>query len=199
MTSMKYLVVAVGALLALLVMLEAGPMIGESINIAWTPDAQVKATGTLTFTDQPLDGETFNISTDRYEYDTGDGVAAGNLKITVAASLASTMGATVTEVTANDTTGVGATNTSTTVVFTADSYGYAGNSITTTETSTKASFGAATLTGGDDGSQYNSTINTDLTTGASFWTTMTSMTKIGAMVIIICAAVLVGIMRYTRS
>lgn len=88
MASMKALVVAVGSILALLVMFEVAPMIGEEINGAWTP-------------------------------------------------------------------------------------------------------GAA--------SQYNSSVNTDLVTGAAFWTSMGSIVKIGALVVIIGAAVLGSIMHYTRG
>jgi len=48
-------------------------------------------------------------------------------------------------------------------------------------------------------SQYNSTVNADLVTGAAFWTSMGSIIKIGALVIIIAAAVLGSIMKFSRA
>ena len=55
------------------------------------------------------------------------------------------------------------------ITLTAVSAGTVGNSITTTETLGNASWGAATLTGGSDGSQWNSTTNTNIVTGPSLW------------------------------
>ena len=174
------------------------PMIGENVDDAWTAAPQAKATGTLTFTDVPLDGDTFNISLDRYEFDpTGDGVAAGNFDINTG-TVAVTMGNVVTCVNANDTTGVLATNTSTTVVLTADAYGTAGNAITTTEDGTKTSFGAATLTGGLTASDWNATVNTDLQSGDDIWTDLASMISIGVLLIIISGIILKPLLSLKR-
>ena len=48
-------------------------------------------------------------------------------------------------------------------------------------------------------SQYNSSVNSDLVTGAAFWTSMGSIVKIGAMVVIIATAVLGAIMKFSRA
>ena len=170
------------------------PMIGENVDDAWTPAAQVKATGTLTFTDQPIEGDTFNISTDRYEFDmSGDGVAVGNFDINAGGTLPATLGLAKACINANDTADVAALNTSTTITLEADDYGYAGNSIVTTEDGTKTSFGAATLTGGLDGSQWNESINTDMTTGSGFYTSTIAVFSIGVLVLIVSGLILKGL------
>ena len=109
------------------------------------------ATGTLTFTNNTTDGETVNISTDRYEFDTEGNVTSGNIAVDISggnnnSSRSCTLFAAA--VTASDTVGVGAGCSSSIVTLTADSLGTSGNSITTTETCTNATFAAGTLTGG---------------------------------------------------
>jgi hypothetical protein len=109
------------------------------------------ATGTLTFSGNTSDGETVNISTDRYEFDTDGSVASGNLAVDVSGGNNNSSRSCelfAAEATANDTTGVGATCAGSVVTLTADTAGDSGNSITTTETCTNAAFAAATLTGG---------------------------------------------------
>lgn len=78
--------------------------------------------------------------------------AAATLGSGVDCSAANAVIALVAAITASDTQGVGAVvGTGTTVAFTANTKGVAGNAITTTETMTNASFGVAHLSGGVDG------------------------------------------------
>ena len=166
------------------------PMIGETTDNAWTHTAHAKATGVLTFTDQPVEGDTFNISTDRYEFDmAGDGVAVGNFDINAGGTLPATLGLAKACINANDTAGVAALNTSTTITLEADDYGLAGNTVVTTEDGTKTSFGAATLTGGVDGTQWDPATNSDIPTGYSLWGTVGGITTLVIILSLIAIAI----------
>ena len=119
-----------------------------------TPVNAVAATGTLTFTSTVSDGETVTIGTDVYEFDTDASVTSGNILVDVSggATASAAVTALVAAITASDTVGVGgADGAGDTVTLTADTKGTAANSFATTETCANASFGAATLTGGVDG------------------------------------------------
>jgi len=72
--------VAIG-LIVLAAIFSLAPVIGDRVDNAATITQDAAATGTLTFSGVVADGQTINISTDRYEYDTGDGVAAGNIEL----------------------------------------------------------------------------------------------------------------------
>jgi len=135
-------------------------------GIAWTTDSislthslelyefnagATAATGTLTFSNNTTDGETVNISTDRYEFDTEGNTTGGNIAVDISggnnnSSMSCSLFAAA--VTASDTAGVGASCGGSVVTLTADSQGTSGNSITTTETCTNATFATGTLTGG---------------------------------------------------
>jgi hypothetical protein len=122
------------------------------------------ATGTLTFTGQPLDTETVVIGSKTYTFDTSlsntDGhVAIGASTADSISNLAAAINlgagpgtAYAVAMTAN--TQVSAVAGATTLVVTALSGGTAGNSIATTETLTNGSWGAATLEDGADISWY---------------------------------------------
>ncbi len=115
------------------------------------------ATGTLTFIGNTSDGETINISTDRYEFDTNSSVASGNIAVDVSGGNNNSSRSCelfAAKVTADDTVGVGASCAGSVVTLTADTIGTAGNSIATTETCANASFGAATLAGGGGGTEW---------------------------------------------
>lgn len=117
-----------------------------------TPVNAVAATGTLTFTDAASDGETVTIGKNIYEFDTGDGVAEGNIAVDISggATAPTVVTALVTAMTENaDVTAVDGTGD--TVVITAKIKGTAANTIATTTTCVNASFGNATLSGGVDG------------------------------------------------
>ncbi len=124
----------------------------------WTPSSggsgtAAAATGTLTFSGNTSDGETVNISTDRYEFDTDSSVTGGNIAVDVSGGNNNSTRSCelfAAEVTANDTVGVGASCTGSVATLTADAAGSGGNSITTTETCANAAFASSTLTGGTD-------------------------------------------------
>jgi hypothetical protein len=121
------------------------------------------SSGTLTFTGNPLNGETVTIGAVTYVFRAvlidsptveNEVVIAGTLAETIdnlCAAIGSGSGAgTAYSGTAPANLAVSAVAGSTTVTLTAATAGSAGNAISTTETSTMASFGAATLTGGTD-------------------------------------------------
>lgn len=126
----------------------------------------VAATGTLTLTGQPLDTETVTIGATTYVFqtalvDSADNVLVGatasdsidNLIAAVSAGAgAGTLYGTGTVANASTTIVVGAGDTAD---LTAITSGLIGNSIVTTETLTNGSFGAVTLTGGEDGETLN--------------------------------------------
>lgn len=148
-----------------------------SATLAAEGTTLVAATGTLTATDQPVDGETVTIGTKVYTFQDTLTNVDGHVKIgaSLAASLTNlknaingTGGVPGTDYAAATVahTLVTATSTGTTVVVTAKSAGTGGNSIATTATYADASFGGATLTGGS-GTAYvlGTDYDVDLTLG----------------------------------
>lgn len=77
------------------------------------------------------------------------------------------------------------------ITLTAVTAGAAGNSITTTETLGNASFGAGTLTGGSDGSQWNSEANTNIPSAIDFYETLGTILKIAVVIAIIAGVIAV--------
>lgn len=122
------------------------------------------ATGTLTFTGQPANTETVVIDGKTYTFQTvltnvdgnvliGANLAASIANLTDAINLGAGAG---TDYAAATTLNPDVTGTAgaTTLVVTAKIAGTGGNAITTTETITNASWGGATLSGGDAGSRW---------------------------------------------
>ncbi len=143
----------------------------------------VAATGTLTTTGQPLNGEAVTIGSKVYTFQDTLTNVDGNVKIgaTQAASVtnlinAINLGAGVvgtdyaTAMTINPSV-TAANGTANTAVLTAKIAGGSGNAIATTETLTNGSFGAVTLTGGS--SKLVATAKTSGTGGNSLATTET--------------------------
>lgn len=122
------------------------------------------ATGTLTFTNQPANGETVTIGAKVYTYQTvltnvdGNVLIGANLTASISNLAAAINGgagsgtayaaATVVN------TQVTAVANATTLVITAIEAGTGGNAIATTETVANASWGAATMAGGSAGSRW---------------------------------------------
>jgi hypothetical protein len=122
------------------------------------------ATGTLTFTGQPADSDTFTLGTQTYTYvdtlSTGPTVAD---EILIGASLSDTLDNTVAAInggagegttystgTVANTDATAALGTNNDVLATAITQGADGNSVATTETGSTMSWGDTTLTGGAD-------------------------------------------------
>lgn len=137
-------------------------------NVAIAETGATSATGTLTFSGQPANGETLTINGRVYTFVTAltgnvNGQTTGNqilIGANTAASITNAVAA-ISKTPGSDgtlysygtaqNTSVTATGDATHIVITAIQIGSDGNSITTTENIANASWGAATLTGGVSG------------------------------------------------
>lgn len=127
--------------------------------------AAVAATGTLTFTNQPANTETVTVGGKTYTFQTtltnvdgniliGASTAASVTNLINAINLGAGSGTTYAALTTANTGVSAAQGAGTTITITALSAGRAGNSIASTETIANASFGGATLSGGEEGSVF---------------------------------------------
>lgn len=119
-----------------------------------TPVNAVSADGTITFTGTVSDGELVTIGDDVYEFDTGDGVAEGNILVDVSGGQTASDAVTAlnTAINANATEDVTSEEgTGDTVDVTYSIKGTVGNDIETTTDVDNGSWGDGTLTGGVDG------------------------------------------------
>ena len=170
------IILMAAGLVALVAMFSIAPLIGYSVDNAISIPGNEYADGTLTLSGVSTDGELINISTVTFELDTNlsaSEIVAGHVEVDIGDTAILTSVTNLTAaINANGTTSalVTATNTSTTVVLIADTAGSAGNSIATTENMTNGAYGATTLTGGVDGSDWNATDNSNVPTGRSIWT-----------------------------
>jgi len=184
----------VGTLVVLIVYFSVIPLLGDRIDSAADITENDYATGTLTFDGVVANGQTINISTDRYEFDTDGSIVSGNIKVDLNASgtpnVTATFAATTftSVVATNDTVGVGASRSGDVVTLTADAVGTAGNSIATTETCYNASFAAGTLTGGTTASEWASD---DITTASDLWEDNGGMISIAMIIIVVSVILLV--------
>jgi hypothetical protein len=184
----------VGALVVLIVYFSVIPLLGDRIDSAADITGNDYATGTLTFSGVVADGQTINVSTDRYEFDTDASVTSGNIRIDLNASGTPNVTAVyaavmfTANVTTNDTVGVGVSRSNLVVTLTADAAGTAGNSIATTDTCTNAAFGAATLTGGSTASAWASD---DITTASDLWEDNGSMIAVAMIIVVVSVILLV--------
>ena len=190
---------SLGAILAIIAMVLVAvvyfaliPMIGSKLDTAADLQGDY-ATGTLTFAGVTHDAELINISTVTYELDTEGNTTAGNVAVPIAdTAILTTVTNLTAAVNANATTSaiLTATNTSTTMVLTADAVGTAGN-VATTETVAYASFGAATMTGGVNADA--NWVSDDIATGVDLWADVGGM--IGIAFIIAIVAVILFMLR----
>lgn len=125
------------------------------------------ATATLTFTNQPADTETVTIGAKVYTFQTvltdvdgnvfiGANLAATIANLTDAINLGAGAGTDYATSTTLNTQVTGVAG-ATTLVITAKVAGTGGNAIATTETVTNASWGGATMSGGDAGTRWTRT------------------------------------------
>jgi len=168
------IILMAAGLVALVAMFSIAPLIGHSVDTAITIPGDEYADGTLTLSGVSSDAELIDVSTVTFELNlSGEAAGAGHVEVNISDSaILTTVVNLIAAINDNATTSalVTATNTSTTVVLTADTIGAAANSIVTTETMANGAFGAATLTGGVDGSDWNPTDNPNVPTGRSIWT-----------------------------
>lgn len=183
MVNAKMVVGITVAALVILVLLAVAPMIGSTVNDVSNIQDNVQATGTITFGTGPgVAGETINVSTETYTLTEASGGAfnVGNGSGTAAqisANLTAEINTNSTLLSAVDGTG--------SVVVTSLVTGTAGNAYASTTNVTDASFGATTLTGGVDGSDWNSNVNSDLDSPAQSWITFVGLIVLAFLAVII--------------
>jgi hypothetical protein len=137
----------------------SNPALRENLGRARrvTPVNAVAATGTLTFTDVGIDGETVTIGSHVYEIDTAadpGAITAGRYRVNCSggASAAQTATALIAAITANTASLFSAaTGGAGVVTITAKTKGTAYNGVATTETCTNASWGAVSTASGVNG------------------------------------------------
>lgn len=179
-------VFAILYVIVIAVLLSIGVMVLQGVDDSAALSAGTSASGTLTVSSNPSDGDLVNVSGDTYEFDNEGNTSEGNLAVTIGVnesvsntnfiSKVNTLGTEA--VTASQGTG----NSST---LTADSSGTAGNSITTTENSAVLSFGSATLSGGTEADDFYSA-STSVSTGTQNALSMSTV----LLIVIVAVAIL---------
>lgn len=188
MVNAKLVVGLTIAALVIIILLAVTPMIGSTIDDVSNIQDNVAATGTITYTGIGVAGETINISTETYTFSNGSSGefivdcrgATGNATYCVTQLVA--------EITANSTlvTAVDvSTNSTIAATVTSVLTGTTGNAYGTTENQTNAAWGSATLTGGIDGSDWHSNVNSDLDSPAESWTTFIGLIILAFLAVII--------------
>jgi len=195
-------------ILGISIAVSLGPAIGGPIDETAQENTPgyAYASASFTFSGNTTDGETFNISysgtSDCYEFDPADdGVthsgcndvdvsSGGNTSALSAYNLA-------TSINANDNVGVEASNSSDTISLTADNYGDDYNSISVSDTCANITTNT-TLSGGEDGSQWNSTVNSDLPQGSDIWESNIDIISIAVFVVIAFGAIIGTMLWYVR-
>jgi len=173
------------------------PMIGYQIDTAVDIPTDTQATGTLTFSSQTARNNTVNISTETYQFTNGTG---GAFKVDVGSDTGNASYSNsqlVAEITANSTLVSAVDNSDNSTTVTSVITGTAGNAYATTENVSYAEWGSTTLTGGVDGSDWDSDTNTDLPTGHGFWTTLAGFITLSALMLFVGG--FVGVLRGLKS
>lgn len=202
MTSIAKLVGVAASILTIAVVFLLAPMIGGSFeNSGPTLATDTAATGILTFSGNVTTGELVNITAGGVVYSfefntTGTGVTAGCINVDVSGGYNDSVNASgnLTDAINNNATLAGlitAANTTNTTTITADVIGETANGYATTETGAETAWGSATMTGGVTGSAWDSASNTNLPTGADFWTD--NATFITIVVIAIMAGLIINV------
>lgn len=177
----------------IIVMYSMIPVIGDQIDTASTIRTNAAATGTLTFTGGANASNTVNISTETYTFTNG---TAGQYNVDIGADTGANASYStsqlVAEITANSSLVTAVDNGDNTTTLTSVITGTTGNSYATTENLTDASFGAAVMSGGIDGSQWDSDTNTNLPTGVVFWATIAPFVLLVSMILFV--AMVLGIL-----
>ncbi|NOR84560.1 hypothetical protein GQ473_00435 [archaeon] len=185
MVNAKMVVVITVAALVILVLLAVAPMIGSTIDDVSNIQDNVQATGTLTFTGASAVNNIVNISTETYTFTNGTG-GAFNVDVGSDAGNATYSNSQlVAEITANSTLVTAVDNTDDSLTVTSVLSGTAGNAYGTTDNLTNAAWGATTLTGGIDGSDWNSNANSDLNSPAQSWITFVGLIVLAFLAVII--------------
>lgn len=179
--------VAIG-LIVLVAIFSLAPVIGSAIDSSITLPGNTQSTGIFTYTGIGVVGETINISTETYTVvnisDTGV-AGAFEFGFETATNNASTMTADLVRSIGSSSALVTAVNSGNNITTITSVMSGANVNYGTTEDQTNGAFGAATMSGGTAGSEWDSTVNSDLTTGVDLWTQNASLLALGVMVSIL--------------
>jgi len=185
MVNAKMIVGITVAALVILVLLAVAPMIGSTVDDVSNIQDNVQATGTLTFTGASAVNNIVNISTETYTFTNGTG---GAFNVDVGSDAGNATYSTsqlVAEINANSTLVTAVDNADDSLTTTSVLTGTAGNAYGTTDNVTNAAWGAITLTGGIDGSDWNSNVNSDLNSPAQSWITFVGLIVLAFLAVII--------------
>ena len=183
-------------ILVLVVVFMVIPMVGERIDDVAAVPTDTEGTGTYTQSGISVEDEIITIGSETYTvHNTTAGAfyltQAGN---TTAVYLAELL---VSEITANSTLVTATDSGSGAVAITSVLADAAGN-YATTENMTNGAFGAAAMTGGISGSQWDNTENSDIVTGSELFTDTGGMIVLAAIVVIV-GIVIAGVMRFRKG
>ena len=182
---------ALGAVL-LIVIFAIIPLIGEEVDGAVSIPTDTAATGTFTSTTNLTLSEynvtatraTINISTETYTFAN----TTGSFLLDMSGGANNSSGiiaAIVAEITANSTLVAAVDNGDNTTTVTAVDETAAGNTYDTTDNATGQAWGAALMSGGITGSQWDSNTNTDLPTAVGFWESVSPFITLSAIMLFI--------------
>jgi hypothetical protein len=196
------LVTVVLIVLIISIIATIGPMIGYETESAVTIPGDVCAQKSFTFSGNTSDGDFINITdgstTECFEFETTGGLTVATCyMVDVTNNQNSTTGSATAFASSVNTNSslVTASVSSATVTLTAETCGASSNNINVTDTSSGITT-YANLTGGSDGSQWNSSVNTNLPTGVDIWEVGVKFTKIGVIIGIVVAAVFAPLMGF---
>ena len=185
MVNAKMIVGITIAALVILVLLAVAPMIGSTVDDVSNIQDNVQATGTLTFTGASAVNNIVNISTETYTFTNG---TSGAFNVDVGSDAGNATYSTsqlVAEITANSTLVTAVDNADDSLTVTSVLTGTTGNAYGTTDNLTNAAWGSTTLTGGIDGSDWNSNVNSDLNSPAQSWITFVGLIVLAFLAVII--------------
>lgn len=190
--------IAIGVLV-LIVAFTIIPIVGSEMDKSVTVPGDAYASGTLTISGNVTCGQLVNL-TDRngvvtyFEFNITNepSCAAKNAAyddvVLARFENTSTIAATnlTAEINTNATTSAAFTATSSlgVVTLTSDVIGRVGN-LAVSENLANGAWSAATLTGGQDGSNWNSSHNTNITTAVDFWESVGGIMKVAGLIVVV--------------
>ena len=193
---MEKLGVAAIGILILVVLFMVIPMVGERIDDVAAVATDTAGTGTYTQSGISVEDEIITIGSETYTVHNSTSGAfyltqAGN---TTAVYLAELL---VAEITSNSTL-VTATDSGSGVVAITSVLADASGNYATTENMTNGAFGAATMTGGVSGTQWDNAENSGIVTGSELFTDTGGMIVLAAIIVIV-GVVIVAVARFRKG
>ena len=193
---MEKLGVAAIGILILVVLFMVIPMVGERIDDVAAVATDTTGTGTYTQSGISVEDEIITIGSETYTVHNSTSGAfyltqAGN---TTAVYLTELL---VAEITSNSTL-VTATDSGSGVVAITSVLADAAGNYATTENMTNGAFGAATMTGGVSGTQWDNAENSGIVTGSELFTDTGGMIVLAAIIVIV-GVVIVAVARFRKG